>query len=173
MIIIDINGNQRECVAAYPDKNYPGYVKVDYKTKFRSYTEWHPIEEFKMRNPDLSSLTDSVKHIANAVSGIVSSSTSIALTDKTQKWQKNNYAGFPVWISRGKGEGQVRTVLSNTHNTIVVNKAWDMKPNKFSQYVLSRDIREDVTPVGNVLPQEEIHKLTLKAKKMDRDRKKQ
>lgn len=169
MLIVDINGTKRECVAAYPDKNYPGYVKVDYKTKFRSYTEWYPIEEFNTRNPDLSSLTASVKYIANAVSGVVSSSTNVTLTDKTQKWQTNSYAGFPVWISRGKGEGQVRFVLSNTKDTIVVDKKWGIRPNRFSQYVLSHNIHGEKKAVGNILPQEEMHKFELKAKKMDRD----
>ena len=172
MLITDINGTKRECAAAYPDKDYPGYIKVEYQTKFRNYTEWYPIEEFKSRNPDLLYLVEGVREEAKDVTGVASRSTDTTLTDGKQKWEKNIYAGFPLWISRGKGEGQVRTILSNTKNTIVIDKRWEVKPNRFSQYVISRNIKEDVKPAGNILTEEEIHKLELKAKKMDRDRKK-
>ncbi len=165
MFIIDINGTKRECIAAYPDKDYPGFVKVDFKNQFRSYSEWYPIDEFNTRNPDLASLTASVKDVAPEITGIVSASIGTTLTDKTQTWQKNSYAGFPVWISRGKGEGQVRTVLSNTRNAIVIDKPWNIRPNRFSQYVLSRNIHGEKKAVGNILPQELLHKDELKAKK--------
>ena len=173
MVIFDINGNQRNCAKAYPDPNYPGYVKVEFVTPRRSYNEWYPIDEFNIRNPNLSSLTTSVVHVAPDLSGVVSTSTTTTITDKTQKWQTNSYAGFPVWISRGKGEGQVRTVLSNTKNTIIVDHDWEIRPNRFSQYVLSHNIHGEKKAVGNILTQEEIHKLELKAKKMDRDKEKE
>ena len=115
---------------------------------------------------------EGVREEAKDVTGVASRSTDTTLTDGKQKWEKNIYAGFPLWISRGKGEGQVRTILSNTKNTIVIDKRWEVKPNRFSQYVISRNIKEDVKPAGNILTEEEIHKLELKAKKMDRDRKK-
>lgn len=172
MKIIDINGNERECVNAYPDKDYPGFIKVEFSTSLRSYTEWYPIEEFKSRNPNLEYIVKGVRKEAKDSTGVVSKSTNTTFTDSQQKWEKNIYAGFPMWISRGKGEGQVRTVLSNTGNTIVIDKQWDVKPNRFSQYVISRNIREDVKPAGNILTEEEIHKLELKARKMDRDREK-
>ena len=170
MQIIDINGTERECATAYPDKDYPGYVKVEYKTKLRSYSEWYPIADFNSRNPNLLSITNNIRHVAEDITGVVTSSTSTAFSDKTQSWEKNTYAGFPVWISRGKGESQVRTVLSNTKNTIIIDKPWDIKPNKFSQYVLSRNIHDDKKAQNNILPQEIQHKYKLKAKKMGRDR---
>lgn len=172
MKIIDINGNKRECVNAYPDKDYPGFIKIEFSTKLRSYTEWYPIEEFKIRNPDLEYLVKGVPKEAKDSAGVVSKSTETTFTDSQQKWEKNIYTGFPMWISRGKGEGQVRTILSNTSSTVVIDKPWETRPNKFSQYVISRNIREDVKPAGNILTEEEIHKFELKAKKMDRDREK-
>lgn len=173
MIIIDINGSQRECANVYPDKDYPGFIKAEFVTKLRSYSEWYPIEEFKNRNPNLQHILKGVQIEAKDVTGTASRSTDTTLSDSQQKWEINIYAGFPMWISRGKGEGQTRTILSNTKNTIVIDKVWDVKPNRFSQYVISRNIRDDVKPAGNILTEEEIHKFELKAKKMDRDRKKQ
>lgn len=172
MIIIDINGKQRKCVKAYPDQDYPGYIKVEFKNERRSYNEWYPVEEFLAKNPKFSDPTKEIKHEAPEIAGVVTSATSISLTDKTQNWAKNSYTGFPVWIPRGKGEGQVRNVVSNTKDTLVIDKEWEVKPNKYTQYVLSHNIHEQMPVTGNISPQEVQHEYELKAKKMDQDRKK-
>lgn len=172
MVITDINGKQRDCVKAYPDKDYPGFIKIEYKNERRSYNEWYPVDEFLAKNPDFNDSTKEIKPQAPEIAGIVSSATDITLTDKTQKWAKNTYAGFPVWISRGKGEGQVRNVISNTKDTLVIDKKWGAKLNKFSQYVLSRNIHEQMPATGNISPQELQHEYELTAKKMERDRRK-
>lgn len=171
MVVNDINGKQRECVKAYPDKAYPGFIKVEYKNERRSYNEWYPVDEFLAKNPDFNNSAKEIKHEPSEVAGIVTSVTDITLTDKTQKWEKNTYTGFPVWISRGKGEGEVRNVLSNTKDTLVIDKEWDTKPNKYSQYVLSRNIHEQMPALGNILSQERQHEYEIKIKKMERDRK--
>src|SRR3989344_8273048 len=46
MNIIDINGNERKCAKAYPDPTYPGFIKVEFVTPRRSYSEWYPINDF-------------------------------------------------------------------------------------------------------------------------------
>ena len=43
MKIIDVNGNERECVSATPDKGFPGYMKLEFKSKIRKgyqHSEW-------------------------------------------------------------------------------------------------------------------------------------
>lgn len=172
MVITDINGKQRKCVKAYPDKDYPGYIKVEYKNERRSYNEWYPVNEFLAKNPDFNDPTKEIKHEAPEITGVVTSATSITLTDKTQNWQSNAYVEFPVWICRGKGEGQVRNVASNTKDTLIIDKQWEDKPNKFSEYVLSRNIHEQMPAAGNISAQAVQHEYELKAKKIDRDRKK-
>lgn len=57
MQIIDVNGNPRQCVKAYPDPNYPGFMKIEYQTKVRHYSEWYPIGNFITNNPTLQHLT--------------------------------------------------------------------------------------------------------------------
>ena len=172
MVITDINGKQRECVKAYQDEAYPGFIKVEFKNERRSYNEWYPVAEFLAKNPDFNDPKKEIKHEALEITGVVSSATSITLTDKTQNWAENTYAGFPVWVARGKGEGQVRSVLSNTKDTLVIDKPWDTKLNKFSEYVLSRNIHQQMHATGNLSQTEIQHKYELEAKRMDRDRKK-
>lgn len=171
MVITDINGKQRECVKAYPDKEYPGFIKVEYKNERRSYSEWYPVDEFLAKNPNFDSPKE-IKHEAPEITGVVSSATGITLTDKSQSWAENAYAGFPVWIARGKGEGQVRNVISNTKDTLVIDKQWENKPQKFSQYVLSRNIHEQMSSLGNKQPQQVQHQFEIKARQVNRTREK-
>lgn len=157
MKIIDINGYERDCVKAFPDKDYPGYMRVEFKTEVRSHHVWYPIPDFIKNNPKLANLASGATVAAEDIVGVVSGSTDKELTDKKQKWQINDYAGFPIWISRGTGEGQVRTVTSNTSNTVVIDLPWDTKPNKTSQYVISRNIHEPQI-LNNELPEIEAKK---------------
>ncbi len=150
MKIVDLNGNERDCVKAYLDKDYLGYMRVEFKTAVRSHHEWYPIDEFIKNNPKLKQLAGGAPRTTEETLGIVTASTPTKLTDTKQKWEVNSYIGFPVWISRGLGEGQVRIVVSNTKNTIEVDKKWNILPNKTSQYVLSYNIHNP-KPIGNIL----------------------
>ncbi len=154
MKIIDINGNERDCARAYPDKEYPGYMRVEFETEVRSHHVWYPIDEFIKNNPNLVNLTKSAPEVIEEIVGNVTSSKLKSLTDKKQKWEVDAYKGFPLWISRGTGEGQIRTVTSNTKNTLEVDKDWITLPNNTSQYVLSHNIH-DPQPLGNALPGKE------------------
>ena len=155
MQIIDINGNTRECAKAYPDNSYPGYMKIEYKTQVRSYSDWYPIKDFIANNPTLTHLATHASPVAIDDLGVVTKCAPLTLKDKTKKWQVNTYADFPLWITRSKGEGQTRTEVSNTHNTLTVDKARDVIPDDSSQYVLSHNIH-DPQALGNTLPTEEV-----------------
>src|SRR3990167_5931408 len=103
MKIIDINGNKRDCTKAYPDPDYPGYMRVEFETEVRRHHVWYPIEDFVKNNPQLESLTKNAPTVSEDIVGVVSSSSADSLTDKKQVWKENAYTGFPVWISRGAG----------------------------------------------------------------------
>lgn len=152
MKIIDLNGNERDCVKAYPDKEYPGYMRVEFKNKTRSHHEWYSMDEFVKNNPGLKHLCLSAPKTAEETLGIVTNSKPIELTDKKQNWAIDSYVGFPVWISRGRGEGQLRTIIANTQDTVKIDKKWTILPNTTSQYVISRNIH-DPNVLGNMLPQ--------------------
>jgi hypothetical protein len=153
MKIIDINGKERECKKVSPDPKFAGFMKVEYVSKTRkgyTHSEWYPIKDFIKNNPTLENLTTEAPGLVEDALGRVSKADKKKLSDKTQNWKENCYRGFPVWISRGKGEGQTRTVISNTHNTIIIDKQWKVVPDKSSQYVISHNVH-DPQIIGNTL----------------------
>lgn len=152
--VTDINGSTRECLAITHDMSYPGFVKVEFSSNRKSpptYFEWYPVEDFIAKNPTLSHVVKKAKQPANDDLGVVTRATKKSITDKTKKWKTDAYKGFPLWISRGKGEGQVRNVVTNSHNSLTIDKAFDVQPDKTSQYVLSFNIHE-VKVMDNALP---------------------
>ena len=172
MIITDINGNTRHCVKAYPDPSYPGFIKVEYKNARRSYQEWYPINDFMANNPNFANETGEIKRQAPDTTGMVSSTTNITLSDKNKGWEPDSYRGFPVWISQGKGEGQVRNIISNSKDTLIIDREWEVKPNKYSHYLVSRNISDDMPETSNVSPEELQHDNELEAKKIEEKNKK-
>ena len=154
MKIIDINGEERDCVSVSPDPKFAGYMKVEFASKNRvgyTHSEWYPVSDFIKNNPTLKNLTTKAKKVINDDLGVVTSAKKDSLTDKSKKWNKDEYTGFPLWISRGKGEGQTRTVVNNTKNTLIINKPWKEVPNSTSQYVLSHNVHNPQVR-GNTLP---------------------
>lgn len=154
MKIVDINGNERECVSVSVDEKWPGQVSVVFESKNRqgyTHTEWYPLDEFIKNNLSLRNLvTDAVRPVEEDL-GVVTSGGTVFIKDKHKKWGKNVFTGVPVWISRGKGEGQLRSVVENSANTLFVDKKWDVVPDASSQYVISYNVH-DPQVRGNTLP---------------------
>lgn len=162
MQITDINGSIRNPQKVFLDPKFPGYVRIE----FNRYHEWYSIKEFLEFNPDLKHIVDGAPEAPPEMTGIVTSATNKTLEDSTQNWAPNSYMDYMVWISRGKGEGQKRSILKNTKTNITVNAPWEVKPDTSSQYVLAQHIM-DVPAMGNTLPQEDMKKLEEAAIKMD------
>ncbi|MFC1654041.1 hypothetical protein ACFL1M_04305 [Patescibacteria group bacterium] len=162
MKIIDINGNEREAKKAYLDPEFSGYVRVD----FKRHHEWYTIKEFLQFNPELKDIVEGAKESPSDLTGIVTKATNLSITDKNKKLKTNEYMGFMVWISRGKGEGQRRSVIKNSKTSIYIDKDWDVKPDHTSQYVVAKEIQE-VPAMGNTLAVENVKELEEKAIKMD------
>jgi hypothetical protein len=164
MIITDINGYKRECLKVSVDPSNPGFVKVDYKPKYRkekAYSEWYPLETFLEKNPDFRKKIKKAKTKEDL--GIVGYASSLTLVDRTKKWETNIFKGITVWISRGKGEGQTRKIISNSEDTLIIDKEWKTIPDKTSQYVISNNVN-DPQILGNTLP-ETIKEKPKKTKK--------
>ena len=158
MKIIDINNNERECDRVFLDPSWPGYVTVIIPSRVdpeKKRTEWIPMLNFKNNNPDYENKIENFKGtvpLPPQISGVVSSSKPDSISDSTQKWATNIYAGFYCWISRGSGEGQVRVILNNTKTKLVVDKNWDKKPDKTSQYTIVYS-KPSVSVMNNTLPE--------------------
>ncbi|PIR79968.1 MAG: hypothetical protein COU25_02650 [Candidatus Levybacteria bacterium CG10_big_fil_rev_8_21_14_0_10_35_13] len=152
--IVDINGQTRECIRIVPDKDFPGFMKVLYKSKNRkgySHSEWYAITNFVKNNPKLKDLTKNAPKEAKEDLGVVTGAKESVLSDRTKKWEKNIFAGNTIWISRGKGEGQTRIVLANDKNTVTIDHPWKEIPDKTSQYLISFNVH-DPQVRGNTLP---------------------
>lgn len=68
--------------------------------------------------------------------GTCTSSTATTITDSSQTWDVNELVGCSVRIIEGYGSDQVRTVVSNTADTITVDSAWGNNPNTTSIFTV-------------------------------------
>lgn len=66
--------------------------------------------------------------------GTVTSSGILSLTDSTASFPTSGLVGNPVYIVRGKGKGQRRTIVSATGTTLTVKEPWLDKPDATSSY---------------------------------------
>jgi hypothetical protein len=165
MKVIDSNNIERKANKVSPDPDYPGFMKLE----FRRHHEWMSIPEFLKLNPQLKHLTDNAPETPDDVVGVVTSAGKDYLRDSSKKWAGNAYLGMFIWISRGQGEGQKRTIVKNTHNQLTIDQPWDTLPNKTSQYVISYNVQK-VKAMGNTLPMSDIKELERMAIKLDRRR---
>jgi len=170
MQITDINGRVRECLRVFLDPAWPGYVSVEFARKSnpkQKRIEWMPLSDFANKNPSLKNLWEGKSTSpAHEFSGIVSSAGSKHLMDNEANWPRNLYAGYFVWISRGPGEGQTRTIMENTTNQLIIDKPWETNPTQDSQYAVVTKIG-NTTAQGNQLPIVELRKLEELARKKD------
>jgi len=165
MQIVDINGIAREVNSVFPDPKYPGYVRLE----FARHHEWLTLSEFLTKNPKLKELVKGTSAPPPDDLGVVLKSGKNSLKDTTKNWKQNVFQGMWCWISRGKGEGQKRHVTSNTKNTLILDKDWEIKPNKTSQYVISYNVQNSIRDMGNTLPQENLKDLERRSIQMDKD----
>jgi hypothetical protein len=161
MLIKDINGEERNCLSLSQDESYSGFVKVEYNSRrqpSQNFFEWYPLETFLINNPTLAGkFNKTPQNETSEDLGVVSEATQNTLTDRTKLWKKNSLQNIKVWISRGKGEGQVRVIAFNTRQSLTVDQPWDIIPDKTSQYVISQNIHNPQV-LGNTLNTSQIKK---------------
>lgn len=73
---------------------------------------------------------------ATTTSGTASAGASTTLTDSTAAWTVNGYANYCVTIYDGTGEGQIRTIESNTATILTVRDDWATNPDSTSKYIV-------------------------------------
>jgi hypothetical protein len=154
MLIIDINGQERDCESINIDTQWPGFVTANFVSKNdpqRKHVEWYPIKEFLEKNPQTSKFLGNIAPPPKDDLGIVTHCGEFYLEDTTKDWTNNIYTGYYVWISRGTGESQVRLIKTNSKNNLTIDRAWEIMPDNKSQYVISYNIH-DVKILGNTLP---------------------
>lgn len=71
------------------------------------------------------------------VTGTTASSTGTTLTASgSPGWATNAYAGMQVEVVSGTGQGQVRTIQSNTASQLTVTQAWGTNPVSPAPFVI-------------------------------------
>lgn len=68
--------------------------------------------------------------------GTATSGAAATLTCTGKTWPVNRWANYQVRIVAGSGIGQVRTISSNTADTLTVSPAWTTQPTATSQFVV-------------------------------------
>ena len=71
-------------------------------------------------------------------SGKATSATATTLTVSGATWTVNEYENFSVYIYAGTGKGQIRSIVSNTADTLTV-ATWTTTPDATSKFVVSYD----------------------------------
>jgi len=51
----------------------------------------------------------------------------------------NRYRGLTVWVTRGRGAGQERTIAANTTTELTVASAWSVEPDATSFFVVAEN----------------------------------
>ncbi|MBD2847093.1 right-handed parallel beta-helix repeat-containing protein [Paenibacillus sp. IB182496] len=70
--------------------------------------------------------------------GDVSEASGSEVTVADVSWTTDQMAQLYVLIVDGKGRGQYRKVVSNDHDTLVVDRPWELAPNYTSKLVVAR-----------------------------------
>ncbi|MGN6136727.1 MAG: hypothetical protein ACTHOU_19780, partial [Aureliella sp.] len=76
--------------------------------------------------------------VRNVRAGLANSGSANSISDFSQSWFANQWAGYTVRIVAGTGVGQVRTVQSNSSSTLVTSTTWAIAPDGTSVYSLER-----------------------------------
>ena len=80
-------------------------------------------------NPGVSTITYD--------SGNLTVGTLDGARDNTKNWTPNSFVNFQINITSGTGNGQVRTISSNSTNTITLLSPWSIIPDASSTYTIT------------------------------------
>jgi len=85
------------------------------------------------KNDDCDGYTDE-NGLGFVATGIVDSANGNSITDTSESWTADQWAGLTLKITSGTGSGQERTITSNTSTKINVSAVWTTVPDNTSNY---------------------------------------
>jgi hypothetical protein len=83
-------------------------------------------------------------------SGTASASATRSMSDASKNWTVNEWNGYYLKITAGTGKGQVRVIISNTANGLVLSQDWTnlLAPDATSQYTIT-DVNDNSISKGS------------------------
>ena len=88
--------------------------------------------------PTLGTAPDSTSEyqIVGYDGGTLTASVGRIISDSSKTWEVNRWANYAVRIIAGTGDGQMRQILSNGTNSLVVYDPWNIQPDNTSIYLI-------------------------------------
>lgn len=80
--------------------------------------------------------------------GTLTSSTSTIVSDSAKNWAINRWANYGLRIIAGTGDGQMRQIMSNGTNSLVVSDNWSIQPDNTSIYVIQAYTNDMLLNIG-------------------------
>jgi len=80
--------------------------------------------------------------------GTLTSSSGRIVTDTSKNWEVNRWANYAVRIIAGTGDGQMRQIMSNGLDSLVVYDSWNVQPDSTSIYVIQAWTEDMIFSLG-------------------------
>ena len=80
--------------------------------------------------------------------GTLTSSVGRIVSDSTKTWEVNRWANYGLRIIAGTGDGQMRQIMSNGTNSIVLYDGWNVQPDNTSIYVIQAYTEDMIAMIG-------------------------
>lgn len=80
--------------------------------------------------------------------GTLTSSTGRIVVDSSKSWTVNRWTNYSIRIVGGKGIGQLRNIISNGTNSLVLNDPWNIQPDNTSNYIIQANSTDLYLNIG-------------------------
>ncbi len=111
---------------------------------------WHNYFRFNEIHQAFRSTWENAEEVYLVHGGVRSKTISFAtgssantLADTRQNWKPDFYHDATVLILSGRGFGQYRRVISNTEDTLTLEKPWNVEPDSTTEYLVSELFTEN------------------------------
>lgn len=81
--------------------------------------------------------------------GTLTTSVGRIVSDSTKTWEVNRWANYGLRILAGTGAGQIRQIMSNGTNSIVLYDNWNIQPDNTSIYTIQAYTDDMFAIIGN------------------------
>ena len=87
---------------------------------------------------------------ASVDTGVATNGTIDSITDNTKDWPIDGFTNLVVEITDGAGKGQIRRIISNMANELIVSPNFNIVPNDTSQYRIAffGKMASDISHIG-------------------------